>query len=164
MAIGQGGVLATPLQMATAYSEIANGGKCIVPHLGVEVRDQTTQAGKVTKTIKPTCDRDLPYSRGELDYIKQGLVDVIEGGTAAQTFAGFSGSIAGKTGTSQKEKEQDFSWFAAMTPVEDPEHVIVAVVEHGGHGSETAAPIVRRIVEHIDGVEAGDIVIGQAAD
>ncbi|MEX2275152.1 MAG: penicillin-binding protein 2 [Actinomycetota bacterium] len=164
MSIGQGGVLATPLQTATAYSMIANGGKCVVPHLGLEVRDQSTQAGKVVKPINPKCSRDLPYSHSELEYVKQGLVDVIRSGTAAQTFAGFGGSIAGKTGTSQKEKEQDFSWFAAMTPVADPQHVIVAVVEHGGHGSETAAPIVRRVVEHIDGVDASDIVIGSATD
>ncbi len=168
MAIGQGGVLATPLQVATAYSILANGGRCVVPHLGSEIRDQSSEAGKVVRTIKPKCPNYRPdrldYSQNDLDYIRRALETVVQpGGTAAVPFAGFPGSIAGKTGTSEKEKEQDFSWFAGMAPAESPEHVVIAVVEHGGHGSETAAPIVRRIVEHLEGIDSDSLNVGGEA-
>ncbi|MEX0755846.1 MAG: penicillin-binding protein 2 [Actinomycetota bacterium] len=165
MAIGQGGVLGTPLQLATAYSMLANGGKCVVPHIGTEIRDPNRE--DKPKALQPRCKNSrtpLPYSQSDLQYIRDALVDVIREGTAQTAFAGFGGSIAGKTGTSQREGEQDFSWFAAMTPAEQPEHVVVVVVEHGGNGSETAAPIARRIVEHIEGIESDDFIIGEAID
>jgi penicillin-binding protein 2 len=169
-AIGQGGVEATPLQLATAYSILANGGRCIVPHVASEIRDQSSEAGKLVKSIRPRCSDSRPerldYSQAELDYIREALQTVVTSGTAAEPFAGFQGSIAGKTGTSQKKGEQDYSWFAAMAPAEEPEYVIVAVVEQGGGGSQTAAPIVRRIVEHLQGIETdGSINVGgQATD
>ena len=72
-------------------------------------------------------------------------------GTAAAAFAGFPLSqvpVTGKTGTAQRRPFQDTSWFAAIVrPARRPEHVIVAMVEQGGHGSTTAAPIVRSIIE-----------------
>ncbi len=88
-------------------------------------------------------------------------------GTAAGAFAGFplsSVPVAGKTGTAEVAGEQPHSWFAAAAPADDPEYVVVAVVEEGGHGSEVAAPIVRRILEGLFGLEETPFHVGPAAD
>jgi penicillin-binding protein 2 len=82
-----------------------------------------------------------------------------QGGTAYYTFSGFPHSevpVAGKTGTAERGQEgyQDTSWFAAMVPANDPQYVIVAMAEQGGFGSETAAPIVRNIIERIYGLDS----------
>ena len=76
-------------------------------------------------------------------------------GTAATAFAGFQFSqvpVAGKTGTAEVKPHQPTSWFAAMAPAYDPQYVVVAVVEQGGHGSTTAAPVVRKILEGLFGL------------
>jgi penicillin-binding protein 2 len=154
MTIGQGNVLATPLQMATAYSAIANGGKVCVPHLAARVE---TPAGKLVKKIDPHCRSITPfYTSTQLNYIRNALETVPTGGTAAPAFVGFPLSqypIAGKTGTAQVPGKQDFSWFASMAPANNPKYVVVAIVEQGGHGSTTAAPIVRNVYESLFGLQ-----------
>jgi penicillin-binding protein 2 len=156
MSIGQGFVTVTPMQLAVAYAALANGGKICTPHLvdrivaadGDEVRKVTGHCGR----------RRLPYSQAELDYIVNSLATVPQaGGTADSAFVGFpldEVPIAGKTGTAQREPFQDTSWFAAIVPANDPQYVIVAMVEQGGHGSTTAAPIVRQVIEQIYGIES----------
>jgi penicillin-binding protein 2 len=64
--------------------------------------------------------------------------------------------VAGKTGTAEVDPKQDFSWFAAMTEAYGEQHVVVVLVEQGGHGSTTAAPIVRHIIEGIYGIGFSD--------
>jgi penicillin-binding protein 2 len=79
-------------------------------------------------------------------------------GTAASAFAGFplsSYPVAGKTGTAEVAGKQPHSWFAAFAPAQDPQFVVVAVVEQGGHGSQVAAPIVRRVLEGLLSLEPG---------
>jgi penicillin-binding protein 2 len=81
------------------------------------------------------------------------------GGTAYGTFAGYPHSakpVAGKTGTAERGQAgyQDTSWFAAMVPANDPQYVVVAMAEQGGFGSQTAAPIVRNIIERIYGLDS----------
>ena len=84
-----------------------------------------------------------------LDAIRQVLVDATSqpSGTAHAAFQGFPISVAGKTGTAQKTAEDDYAWFMGYAPANDPEIVVVALVEQGGHGSSVAAPIVRQVME-----------------
>jgi penicillin-binding protein 2 len=155
MSIGQGFVTATPMQIAVAYAALANGGRVCRPHLADRIVDAN---GDLVRRITGHCgQRRLPYSQAELDYIVNALATVPQpGGTASSAFIGFPLSehpIAGKTGTAQREPFQDTSWFAAIVPVGDPQYVVVAMVEQGGHGSTTAAPIVRQVIEGIYGIE-----------
>jgi penicillin-binding protein 2 len=154
MSIGQGDTLVTPLQMATAYSAIANGGKICVPHVAASI---TAPGGGRVKTVDPPCRGKLPFTSSQLTYIRNALTQVPIRGTAAPAFGGFPFSrvwVAGKTGTAEVLGKQNYSWFAAMvgaTP-NHPDYVVVALVEQGGHGSTTAAPIVRRIIEGLYGL------------
>jgi penicillin-binding protein 2 len=153
MGIGQGDTLVTPLQIATAYSAIANGGQICVPH--VADRILPPNGGKPVKVIRRRCHGKLPFTSSQLSYIRDALTQVPITGTAAPAFGGFPSDIwiAGKTGTAEVVGQQNYSWFAAMagaTP-NHADYVVVALVEQGGHGATTAAPIVRRIVEGLYG-------------
>jgi penicillin-binding protein 2 len=116
-----------------------------------------------------TC-RKLPYTASQLSYIRHALAGVIQpGGTAGFAFAGFPSSrvaVEGKTGTAQRAPLQDTSWFAAMVggTVDAPQHIVVVMVEQGGHGSTTAAPIVRSIIESMYHLQAGFHVGGPGTD
>jgi penicillin-binding protein 2 len=157
--IGSTYLRATPLQVARAYMAIANRGRLCRPHLVDRIIDAN---GTVVREVTGRCDRRLPgYTETQLRYVHQALLQVTQSGTAACAFAGFPLTqipVAGKTGTAESPPRQDTSWFAAIVgPVEKPDHVIVVAVEQGGFGSQTAAPIVRRIVERIYGLEAGPV-------
>jgi penicillin-binding protein 2 len=88
-------------------------------------------------------------SSTDLAAIRQGLQLVVSGssGTAYQVFKGFPIAVAGKTGTAQAPPGSAEAWFAAYAPADNPQIVVVAVVEHGGHGSSVAGPLVRSILE-----------------
>jgi penicillin-binding protein 2 len=88
-------------------------------------------------------------------------------GTATGAFAGFpltSQPVGGKTGTAEVAGKQPHSWFAAFAPAQDPQFVVVAVVEEGGHGSQVAAPIVRRVLEGLLDLEPGAFHISTEAE
>ena len=160
--IGSDFFKATPLQIARAYMAIANRGQMCRPHLVDRIE---TTDGEVVRRIAGKCDRQLPgYSESELAYVHDALMDVTSRGTAACAFAGFPLSsipVGGKTGTAENGQKQDTSWFASIVgPMDDPDHVIVAMVEQGGFGSQTAAPIVRRIVERMYGLEPNNVGCG----
>ena len=165
MSIGQGDVLVTPLQLASAYSAIANGGKIYRPQVGLKIVDAD---GKLVKRIKPKVTGRVPASPPTLAFLRDALTGVVagSGGTATLAFEGFPHqefSVAGKTGTSEVTvdgRDASHSVFAAMAPADDPEYVVVALVEEGGHGSEVAAPIVREILEGIFGVGSEEIDVG----
>jgi penicillin-binding protein 2 len=153
MTIGQGDTLVTPLQMATAYGALQNDGKMCVPH----VLDRVVSPAEVqVRRYKPRCGETLPFDQQDLRYVRDALTQTLHGnGTAAGAFAGFpfeSVWVAGKTGTAEVDPKQDFSWFAAMTEAFGEEHVVVVLVEQGGHGSTTAAPIARHVIEGIYGL------------
>jgi penicillin-binding protein 2 len=99
----------------------------------------------------------LPYTQAQLDEIRGALATVPVSGTAQGAFYGFPLSeypVAGKTGTAVRGGTfQDTSWFAGLVPADDPEYVVVAMVEEGGFGSDSAAPIVRHVIEGIYGIE-----------
>jgi penicillin-binding protein 2 len=165
MSIGQGDVLVTPLQLATAYSAIANGGKLYRPQVGLKIVDPD---GKVVKRLKPEVTGRVPANGQTLSFLRDALTGVVAGygGTATYAFTGFPHRefpVAGKTGTSEvtvEGIETSHSLFAAMAPADDPDYVVVALVEEGGHGSEVAAPIVREILEGIYGAGTEGITIG----
>jgi penicillin-binding protein 2 len=159
LAIGQGDLLVTPLQLATAFGAIANahsaaaggGGPAndvldlLVPHLGLRITDPS---GNVVHTFETQTKSEITMKASDLDAIRQGLLGVASqpNGTAYATFKDFPIPVAGKTGTAQKAPEDDYAWFAGYAPANDPKIVVVALVEQGGHGSSVAAPIVRQVM------------------
>lgn len=152
MAIGQGDVQATPLQVATAYATVANGGTVYRPHLASEIR---AADGEVVERIESEVVRQVEAPPAHWDELRYGLEQVVMGerGTATAPFAGFpldTIPVAGKTGTAEAGSTQiPYSWFASYAPATDPQYVVVVLVEEGGGGSQTAAPIVRRIYDAI---------------
>lgn len=159
LAIGSGEMKATPLQLAQAYAALATGQLCR-PHLVSRIEDRED---RVVRRIRGNCRR-VPYTDGELDYVRNALRSVTTGGTASSVFAGCPFEVAGKTGTAEREGFQDTSWFAGITPVDRPEYVVVAMVEQGGFGAETAAPIVRNIMSRIYREQPCGAVLGEEAD
>jgi penicillin-binding protein 2 len=149
--IGSSYVQATPLQLAQAYGAIANGGHLCRPHLVEKIVDAH---GDTVKQPEDRCSRTIPYSPGELAYIRTALGSVVTGGTASCTFAGFPTSqvwVGGKTGTAERPPYQDTSWFVGMAgkDANDPKYIVLAMVEQGGFGATGAAPIVRHVLEDI---------------
>jgi penicillin-binding protein 2 len=158
MSIGQGDVLTTPLQMLAAYQAIANDGVLLRPTVGRELRDAD---GTLVRTIEPEVLSVLDLSPAELRSIRRGLERTVmePGGTAFGVFSTFplrDIPVAGKTGTAERKPLVPYAWFAAYAPADDPRYVVVVSVEQGGGGSQTAAPIARRILEHLFGVRRPD--------
>jgi penicillin-binding protein 2 len=156
MAIGQGDLTVSPLQMAVTYAAIANGGKVVRPQLGMSV-DKVDASGRkhVLHRFKPHVVRKLPLDETELSVIRQGLIDVVDkpDGTAYAAFAGFplhKYPIAGKTGTAERGTTGlNYAWFESYAPATAPKYLISVYVENAGHGGESAAPIARQIYEGI---------------
>lgn len=152
---GAGNIRVTPLQLAVAYGAIANGGRLCRPYLVERITDAD---GVLVKDPNARCSQRLPYPGEDLSYVRHALAEVVTGGTAACAFSGFPTSavpVAGKTGTAERgsDRFQDTSWFAAMVgPVDEPDYVIVTMVEQGGFGAQVAAPITRAIIEGIEGL------------
>jgi penicillin-binding protein 2 len=159
LAIGAGEMKATPLQVAQAYAAIASGKLCR-PHLVSRIEDGD---GGVVKKIGGQCRR-IPYTEAELDYVREALRSVTTGGTASSVFASCSLDVAGKTGTAERPPFQDTSWFAGIVPAERPQYVVLAAVEQGGFGAETAAPIVRNIMGRIFRTPCEGPALGEAED
>lgn len=160
--IGQGYVLATPLQMAAAYVPFANGGTYYQPQLIAEISDPLS--GKKQRISHQ--GHQLPIDSKHFELIRQSLWRVVneEHGTAHKSKITEPGwEMAGKTGTAQvvaqpgkklKSKKdipwkfRDHAWFVGFAPYRDPEIVISVVIEHGGHGGSAAAPIVKKAILH----------------
>lgn len=143
-AIGQGFQLVTPLQLALVMGEVANGGFRYQPYLVSKV---VSPDGKTIKEFSPTQTGKAAISETTLSNIRTALHEVaLPGGTAAQVFSGFPVSIAGKTGTAETGQGDDHGWFVAYAPFEKPEIVVSVLVEHGGYGVQSAAPIVKDIL------------------
>lgn len=159
--IGQGDLQATPLQMASAYATVANGGTVVEPHLGMRVEGAD---GEPIQELEHDSTRRLDIEPENQAAMLEGfhLAATEEGGTSASVFADFPIEIAGKTGTAEKgEGRADQSWYAALAPYPNPRYVAVATFEEGGFGAETAAPAVREILAALfevedDGAAAGD--------
>ncbi len=144
MAIGQGDLLATPLQMASFYATIANGGTFYRPHVGKAIISWNGKI-KTEFKLKPEDKRTLPISKNIVAFAQSSLELVTTKGTAAGAFAGFPVKTAGKTGTSQVQGKQDYACYVGYAPADNPKYVAAVVIEQGGHGGSTAAPVARKI-------------------
>jgi len=145
-AIGQGFQLTTPIQLATVISIVANGGHRFRPYLVSKMVSPTS--GEVLKAFGPEELGTVPISPKTLDAIRVGLRDVVTpAGTAGYIFDGFPIPIAGKTSTAENPHGDDHGWFVAYGPYDNPTIAIAVVVEQGGYGSDSAAPIARKIME-----------------
>jgi penicillin-binding protein 2 len=159
--IGQGYWLATPMQLAVATATLANGGTPVQPRLVRAVKDARSQEM-----------RELPVRHGEplgfrpehLELVRAAMIDVTRpGGTAVRAAQGAPYLVAGKTGTAQvigmkagekyderkvKERHRDHALFIAYAPADDPRIALALLVENGGHGGSTAAPIAREVLDY----------------
>lgn len=171
MAVGQGDILVTPLQLADVFASIANGGPFYRPHVGKEILDWQ---GETVETIEPVQLGDITDAENQfgvhvddadLQVVRSALTGVVWGyGTAAGAFNGFPLQqipVAGKTGTAEVAGKQPIAWFACYAPAHDPRYVVVVMIEEGGHGGMVAAPVARRILEHVFGIPPGQAVIGE---
>jgi penicillin-binding protein 2 len=154
-AVGQQDMIVTPLQLANAYATFADGGTPHEPRIASEV---LAANGKKIRDLAPITFPAVPIP--ERDTLLSGFTGVVEDkkGTAANVFAGFpKGLVAGKTGTAQVQGKQATSLFVGMTPALNPQYIVLAVVEEGGYGAETSAPIVRRIMQGLNHLPITDV-------
>lgn len=157
VAIGQGYVQVTPLQLATMYAAIGNGGTVYKPHL---VRAILDLQGKVIKRVEPEVTSRAPMKPETVAFIRDALWSVVhERGTAR--LANVEGmDVCGKTGTAQvsaasagidaeklDDEFRDHAWFAGFAPRDAPEIAFCVFVENGGHGGLHSAPIAKKILE-----------------
>ena len=159
LAVGQGNLEATPLQLATSYAAIANGGKVVTPHLGLKITDS---AGQTVRDLEPTSTRKVDIAQTTLDVVKQGLYDAANSpaGTSFPVFggAGYKIPVAGKTGTAEvfdNGRIVNYAWYASYAPANDPKYVVVVMIEKGGHGATTAAPAARIIYDALFHLDSG---------
>ncbi|MGH2881163.1 MAG: penicillin-binding transpeptidase domain-containing protein, partial [Solirubrobacteraceae bacterium] len=147
LAVGHGDVQVTPLQLAVAYSAIANNGTIVTPHLGLDVQDAN---GFVQRSFNPPPKRQLNINPLYLETIRAGLRAAASqpGGTSADVFANFPEQVYGKTGTAQYNGQQDYAWYACFVPATATSKpiVVVVTVEQGGFGAVGAAPVARQIL------------------
>ena len=158
LAVGQGEMLTTPMQLANAYAAFANGGTVYSPNIVSRILDPTTGEGtvpRVDREIGPRVLRTVSLPPAVRDPILSGLIGAVTSanGTAAPVFSTFPLSqypLAGKTGTAQtagKEAQFDTSLFVGFGPVGSPKYVVAAVLEQSGFGAQAAAPVVRRVFD-----------------
>jgi len=148
MAIGQGDVLTSPLQMATVYAGLANGGTVMRPYL---LKDVLDAEGLPVRQTEAKILAQTGLTEDELAVIRRGLVDVTEEGTGRGAFAGLDVTVAGKTGTAQVKGKDDYAWFCAYAPASEPRYAVAVIVEQGGHGGSVTGPAARNIIAHLMG-------------
>jgi penicillin-binding protein 2 len=170
LAVGQGELLTDPLQMAVAYSTLANAyssgdgiGTVVTPHLGMEIDE--SNGGELQSLSYPAA-RHVHLDPTDIGLVMQGIHEAASqpGGTSAEVWAGWNQAahpVFGKTGTAQHTGREDQSWYMAY--IGDPSRpiVIAVTVEEGGFGAETAAPIARLIASKWYGVK-GKFIAGSS--
>jgi penicillin-binding protein 2 len=163
-AIGQGNTRLTVLQLAMSYAAIANGGTLYVPQVVQNVR---APDGSLSETFQPKIKREVGVASQHLDLLRRALVDVVqeETGTAFKARNKDGVRVAGKTGTAQvvsrKGRSEESSsawyldrshgWFAGFAPANDPQVAFAVLVEHGGSGGASAAPIATAVMQQYFG-------------
>jgi penicillin-binding protein 2 len=159
--IGQGYHLTTPMQLAAATATLANGGTFYRPHLVKSMKDGATRQETV---IPPEVAWKNAFHPEYVERVRNAMVDVLRpGGTAVGAGAGAQYTIAGKTGTAQvvgikqgqryderrvAERHRDHALFVAFAPAESPRIALAVLVENGGHGGSTAAPVARAVFDY----------------
>jgi penicillin-binding protein 2 len=151
LAIGQGDLLVTPLQMARLYALIANGGKLVTPHVLMDVESPNGSAVPVAATPAP---KPVGLDPAAIRVVQKGLWEGthLSFGTSYGVFGDFPVSIAGKTGTAEKVVSmpgylgvQNQSWWCGYGPTDAARIVVCAVIENGGHGGDAAAPAAAKV-------------------
>ena len=157
--IGQGYNAYTPIQLAQATAAIANNGVMFRPHLVKYVENINTGE---RRPVEPEPLRVLSYKPAHLEVIRQAMVGVNKEGTGARAFAGAEYVSAGKTGTAQvyslkgakyeagkvQERLRDHALFIAFAPADQPTIALAVLVENGGFGAQSAAPIARQVLDY----------------
>lgn len=157
--IGQGYNAYTPLQMANAVAALVNDGKVFRPHVVRYVVD--TRTGQ-KRMIEPEPVRQIALKPEHVAAVRRAMVEVNKSGTGARAFAGAPYEAGGKTGTAQvyslkgsryvegqvRERLRDHSWFIAYAPADNPKIALAVLVENGGFGSQSAAPIARQVIDY----------------
>jgi penicillin-binding protein 2 len=160
LAIGQGDLLVTPLQMVRFYALLANGGKLVTPHLLMDVENPNKTAVPIAARPAP---RDVGVDKAALQVVRQGLWQGthVPNGTSYGVFGSFPVSIAGKTGTAEKVVTlpgyrglQDQAWWCGYGPTDNAKLVVCVVIENGGHGGVAAAPAAQRVFSEFFHVKA----------
>ena len=165
--IGQGYLLVTPLQLATAVATLANHGRAVKPRFLLELEDPVSGVRKpvVRQASQPQQTNEQSIDEEAYQYVIRSMRDVVHGdkGTARHLARGISYQIVGKTGTSQvksipqgetynketvKKIYADHSLFIGFAPLDEPKIAIAVIVEHAGSGSSTAAPIAGRLINY----------------
>jgi penicillin-binding protein 2 len=159
VAIGQGYVTVTPLQLANMMAAVANGGKLYRPYL---VNKVESVDGATVREYGPELIRTIELKPDTLKRVHEALADVVNGagGTGGAARSQLL-TIAGKTGTAQVVEmkggyvkteqltyfNRDHAWFVSYAPVDNPQIAIAVLVEHGGHGGDAAAPMAKKVFE-----------------
>jgi penicillin-binding protein 2 len=156
LAIGQGDLTVTPIQLANAYATFANNGTRWAPNVALRIQQQD---GTLVRTIAPRAAGKVEIPQAARDAILAGFAGAVGSteGTAYNAFAGFpldQFPIAGKTGTAQASPKQDTALFVGLGPVYDPRYVTAVVMEQSGFGASAAAPVARRVFGQLSGLEA----------
>ena len=166
LAIGQGNLLVTPLQLTRFYALLANGGKLVQPHLLLDVENPNGTAVPVPSFAAP---KSVGIDPAALAVVQQGLVEGthLPFGTSYGVFGQFPVSVAGKTGTAEKVVTlpgytglQDQSWWCGYGPTDNAKLVVCALIENGGHGGTAAAPAAERVFSaffHVKTTQLGSI-------
>ena len=161
LAIGQGYLTATPLQLAVFVSALANGGEVLAPQLVREIRDVSNEKPIVTHRLEKKVRMSVGMKPENRNAVVEGMRRVVqEHGTAAGiVIPGLT--VAGKTGTAERIEKHNMvndSFFVCFAPIDKPKIAIVVMVERGGMGAATAAPIARRLL-----MQYFNIATGQAS-
>ncbi|MDQ3328369.1 MAG: penicillin-binding transpeptidase domain-containing protein, partial [Chloroflexota bacterium] len=148
LAIGQGSMRASPLQMASVYATIGNGGTIYKPLL-IDRIVSAENSNTIIKQYKPAVLSKAPVDQRTMEFLQQGLRTVTnaEKGTATHVFQDSAISVAGKTGTGQQDLKDPFAWFVGYSPATSPKIVVAVEAEDAGEGSEIAAPVARKVLE-----------------
>jgi penicillin-binding protein 2 len=166
LSIGQGYMLATPLQVANMMVAVANGGALMRPYVIGRIEAASTALPEIV--YQPQEMGNIPVSADNLATIRDALAGVTTSsiGTAYHRYRGMSIPVAGKTGTAQAPGAESLphSWFAAYAPADNPEMVVVAFAENAGEGSAVAAPMVRQVVEAYYGLPLTPLPLPEPPD
>lgn len=179
MAVGQGELLATPLQMAVAYAALTNGGTVWQPRVANRITDLNRD---VVWSNDPAAIRDLDLPASVVQMLRDDMRKVVTEGTAASAFkpmGDMAARVGGKTGTAQMpkvcvpkgsdpcaelRKADVTSWFVGVAPIDDPQYVVAIMVEEGGGGSQVAAPAVRYVLQYLLGQTPTELIAGDRTE
>jgi len=178
-AVGQGSVLATPIQMATSYGALVNGGTVWQPRLVKEIR--TEDGALVAENPKTALNALEDLSASTVRALRNDLGRVVNNprGTAYSAFVDFGpsvGQVGGKTGTAEVIKRQTdddgnvtqepvtTALFVGVTPIDDPEYIVVVIIERGGSGGGIAAPTAKPVLQYLLDQPVTPVAVGDVAD